>query len=70
MVHIVGCRKDVTSHDYAKIFKDNVSWLHDVLKVMISNQDPCFTNKLLKALFDLLDVDTWFSIGFDPQTYA
>ena len=64
MVHLAGCKKKVTAMEYAQIFVDNVFQLHGLLEVIISNWDPCFTNKFWCAMFDLLRIDLQFSITF------
>ena len=54
--------------EYAQIFVDNVFRLHDLPKVIISDQDPRFTGKFWRAMFDLLGTDLRFSTVFHPQT--
>ena len=45
MVHLAGCKKEVTTMEYAQIFVDNVFRLHRLPEVIISDQDPQFTGK-------------------------
>ena len=45
MVHLVGCKKEVTTMEYAQIFIDNVFRLYGLPEVIISDQDPRFTGK-------------------------
>ena len=45
MVHLVYYTEEVTTMEYAKLFVDHVFRLHDLLEVIISNQDPYFTSK-------------------------
>ena len=66
MVHLAGCKKEVTTMEYAQIFIDNVFRLHGLLEVIISDGDPRFTGKFWRALFDLLGTDLWFSTAFHP----
>ena len=54
--------------EYAQIFVDHVFRLHGLPEVFISDQDPHFTGKFWKSLFDLLGTDLRFSIVFHPQT--
>lgn len=54
--------------EYAKLFVDHVFHLHGLPEVIISDQDPRFTSKFWKGLFDLLGTDLWFSTAFHPQT--
>ena len=68
MVHLVGCKKEVTAMEYAQIFVDHVFWLHGLLEVIMSDRDPRFTGKFWRSLFDLLGTDLRFSITFHPQT--
>ena len=37
MVHLAGCKKEVTAMEYAQIFIDNVFRLHGLPKVIISD---------------------------------
>ena len=68
MVHLAGCKKEVTAMEYAQIFIDNVVQLHGLLQVIISDQDPRFTGKFWCVLFDLLGMDLVFSTAFHLQT--
>ena len=45
MVHLAGCKMEVTAMEYAQIFVDNVFWLHGLPEVIISDQYPRFTGK-------------------------
>ena len=67
MVHLVGCKKEVTAMEYAQIFIDNVFRLHSLPEVIISDRDPRFTGKFWRALFDLLGTNLCFSTVFHPQ---
>ena len=68
MVHLAPCTKEVTAMEYAKLFVDHVFRLHGLPQVIISDQDPHFTGKFWKSLFDLLGTDLRFSTAFHPQT--
>ena len=37
MVHLIGCKNEITAMEYAQIFVDNVVWLHGLPKVIISD---------------------------------
>ena len=43
MVHLTGCKKEVTAMEYAQIFVDNVFQLHGLPEVIISDRDSRFT---------------------------
>ena len=45
MMHLVGCKKEVTTMEYAQIFVDSVFQLHGLPKVIISDRDPHFAGK-------------------------
>ena len=45
MVHLIGCKNEVTAMEYAQIFVDYVFRLHGLPEVIISDRDPCFTGK-------------------------
>ena len=68
MVHLAGCKKEVTTMEYAQIFVDNVFRLHGLPEVIISDWDPRFTGKFWRSLFDLLGTNLRFSTAFHPQT--
>ena len=64
MVHLAGCKKEVTSMEYAHIFVNNVCPLHCLLEVIISDWDPHFTGKFWHAMFDLLGTDLGLVLCF------
>ena len=68
MVHLAGCKKEVTAMEYGQIFVDNVFQLHGLPEVIISDRDPRFTGKFWRSLFDLLGTDLRFSPAFYPHT--
>ena len=45
MVHLAGCKKEVTAMEYAQIFIDNIFWLHNLLEVIISGRGSHFAGK-------------------------
>ena len=45
MVHLTGCKKEVITMEYAKIFVDNVFKLHSLLEVIVFDSDPHFICK-------------------------
>ena len=68
IVHLACCTKEVTAMEYAKLFVDHIFRLQNLPKVIISDQDPCFTGKSWKPLFELLGMDLRFSMAFHLQT--
>ena len=66
MVHLAGCKKEVTTMECAQIFIDNVFRIHNLPEVIISDQDPCFTGKFWRSLFDLFTTHLRFSTAFHP----
>ena len=40
IVHLLGCKKEVATIEYAQIFVDNVFRLHGLPEVIISDWDP------------------------------
>ena len=54
--------------EYAQIFIDNVFRLPGLPEFIIFDQDPRFTSKFWRALFDLLGTDLQFSTVFHLQT--
>ena len=45
MVHLAGCKKEVTTMEYAQIFIDNIFQLQRLPEEIISDRDPRFTSK-------------------------
>ena len=68
IVDFVPCRKDITAHQYARLFIDHVFKLHGLLEVIISDHDPKFLSKFWDELFAHLGTDLRFSTAFHPQT--
>ena len=66
MVHLVGCKKEVTAMEYDQIFVDNIFRLHNLPEFIISDRDPCLIGKFWRSLFGLLGMDLWFSTAFHP----
>ena len=54
----------------ADIFMKEIFWLHEILKVIISDKDPKFTGNFWKSLFKGLDTKLNFSTAYHPQTYG
>ena len=68
MVHLAGCKKEVTAMEYAQIVVDNVFQLHGPPEIIVSDRDPHFTGKFWRATFDLLGADLYCNTTFHPQT--
>ena len=64
MARLTGCKKEVTTMEYAQTFVDNIFQLHGLPEVIIFDRDPCCASKFWCALFDLLSVDLQFSAAF------
>ena len=63
-IHVQTTYKHVNN---ANIFMKEIFRLHRILKVIISNRDPKFTNNFLKSLFKGLDTKLNFSIAYHLQ---
>ena len=68
MVHFAPCTKEISAHQYAQLFVDNVFRLHGMLEVIISDRDPRFTSRFWTQFFQILGTNLRLSIAFHPQT--
>ena len=63
MAQLPRYKEQITTMEYAQVFLDNVFWLYDLPKVVISDRDQCFTSKFWRFLFELFGTDLQFSIA-------
>ena len=68
MVHFVPTTKKTMAEGLARLFKDNMWWLHRLPKSIISNRGPQFAAGLMRELNKMLGIWTKLSIAFYPQT--
>ena len=54
MTHLVPCMKEVIATQDARLFVDNVFWLHGMPEEIISDRDPKFVSKFWTELFFIL----------------
>jgi len=57
-----------TAEGLARMFRDNVWWLHGLLKSIISDKGLQFVAGVMKELNKLLGIDTKLLTAFHPQT--
>ena len=68
IMQMVPCTKEVTATQYARLFIDNIFWLHGTPEVIISDWDPRFVSKSWEELFYIIGTYLRFSTAFHPQT--
>ena len=54
----------------ARLFRNNVWKLHELLESIVLDRGPQFTAELMKELNRMLEIETRLSIMFYPQTYG
>jgi len=68
MAYFMPITEKTMAEGLAKMFRDNVWWLHKLPKSIISDRGPQFAAGVMKELNKLLEIDTKLSIAFYPQT--
>jgi len=68
MAHFVPTTEKTTAEGLARLFRDNVWWLHGLPESIISDRGPQFASGLMKELNGLLGIETKLSTAFHPQT--
>ena len=58
----------ITAKQLARLFRDNMWKLHELLESIISNREPQFTAGLMKELNKMLEIETKLSMAYHPQT--
>jgi hypothetical protein len=68
-VHLVPCRKKITSEDVARLFVQHIFQHHGTPKVLISDRDPRFTSDFWISFCKRLGMDKpRYSTAYHPQT--
>ena len=68
MSHLVVTTEKTTAKGLAKLFRDNVWKLHELLESVISNRGPQFAAGLTKKLNKMLGIETKLSTAYYLQT--
>jgi len=68
MVHFVPTTEKTTAEGLARLFRDNVWWLHGLPESIISDRGPQFAAGLMRELNEMLGIKTKLSTVFHPQT--
>ena len=58
----------VSLEDIAKIYRNKIWKLHEVLWKVLSDRGPQFTSKFIKDLIKILETKRTLSIAYYPQT--
>ena len=68
MAHFIPYSKASDASKIAKIFFDEVVYLHNLPKTIVSDRDVKFTSYFWKTLWHLMGTLLKFSIAYHPQT--
>jgi len=68
MAYFVSTTENTTVEGLARLFRDNVWWLHGLPESIISDRGPQFAAGLMRELNRLLGILTKLSTVFHPQT--
>ena len=68
MTHFVPTMEKTTAEGLARLFRDNVWWLHGLPESIISDRGPQFAAGLMRELNRLLGILTKLSTVLHPQT--
>ena len=66
--HFIPIRTTNSASDLAPIYTREISRLHGVPKMIISDRDAKFTSKFWESLHTALGTEIRFSTAFHPQT--
>ena len=68
MVHFVPITEKTMAEGLARLFRDNIWWLHGLPESIISDRGPQFAVGLMRELNKMLGIKTKLSTVFYPQT--
>ena len=68
VAHFIPVKTTYKAANIADIFLKQISWLHGIPKVIISDRDPKFIGNFWKYLFKGLNTTLNFCTLFHPQT--
>jgi len=68
MAHFVPMTEKTMAEGLARLFRDNVWWLHGLPESIISDRGPQFAAGLMRELNEMLGIKTKLSTVFHPQT--
>jgi len=68
MVHFIPTTEKTLAEELARLFRDNVWKLHELLESIISDRGPQFAVELMRELNRMLGIESKLSMVFHPQT--
>ena len=68
--HFLPIRQDDPLDKLAKLYVNEVVWLHGIPLTIVSDRDPCFTSKFWQSLQKALGIKLNFSTAFHLQSYG
>jgi hypothetical protein len=66
--HFIALSHPYTTISVARVFFDNIVWLHGIPCSIVSDRDPIFTSTIWTELFSLTGTQLRMSTAFHPQT--
>jgi len=68
MVYFIPTTEKTLAEGLARLFRDNVWKLHELLESIISDRGPQFVAGLIRELNKMLGIESKLSTAFYPQT--
>ena len=68
IMHFIATMERMAAEELARLFRDNVWRLHDLLESVVLDRGPQFVVELTKKLNKMLGIQTKLSTAFHPQT--
>ena len=68
MVHLLSCKKSISTAETAKLSWHHVIKLHGKPKILYSDRGTQFTSQFWKKLWDLTGTQLRYSTAYHPQT--
>jgi len=67
IIHFVATTEGISAEGLARLFRDNMWKLHELLESVVSDRGPQFIAELTKELNQMLGIKIKLSIAFHPQ---
>ena len=68
MMHFVATTEETLMEGLARLFRNNIWKLHELLESIVSDREPQFVAELTRELNRMLRIEMKLSTTFHPQT--
>ena len=68
IIHLKATMMNISSEGIAKIYRDNIWKLHEILRKVLSDRGPQFASKFMEELTKALGTKRQLSTAYHPQT--